>query len=61
MPKQDISFKKTSRDMKLYLALMSHEEKSDYAKDAMEFYEKYKKYEAEIALYIKKLESMEVE
>lgn len=59
MPKQDISFKKTSRDMKLYLTLMSHEEKSDYAKDAIEFYEKYKDYEAEIALHIKKIESQE--
>lgn len=56
MPKVDVSFKKTSRDMKLYLALIGHEEKSDYAKDAMEFYEKYKKYEAEIALLVKELQ-----
>lgn len=56
MPKQDISFKKTTRDMKLYLALMSHEEKSDYAKDAIEFYERYKNYEAEIALLVKELQ-----
>lgn len=59
MPKQDISFKRTTRDMKLYLTLMDHEEKSEYAKDAIEFYEKYKYYEAEIALYVKKLENME--
>lgn len=59
MPKQDISFKKTTRDMKLYLTLMGHEEKSEYAKDAIEFYEKYRKHEAEIALYVKKLENME--
>lgn len=59
MPKQDISFKRTTRDMKLYLTLMEHEEKSEYAKDAIEFYEKYKDYEAEIALYVKKLENME--
>lgn len=59
MPKVDVSFKKTSRDMKLYLTLINHEEKSDYAKDALEFYEKYSEYEAEIALHIKKIESQE--
>lgn len=41
MPKVDVSFKKTSRDMKLYLAVNSQEEKSDFVKDAIEFYIKY--------------------
>ncbi|MPM74806.1 hypothetical protein SDC9_121795 [bioreactor metagenome] len=61
MPKIDVSFKQTSRDMKLYTKVMALEEKSEYMKNALEFYEKYRNYEAEIALYIKKIESMEVE
>lgn len=41
MPKVDVSFKKTSRDMKLYLAVSSKEEKSDFVKNAIEHYLKY--------------------
>jgi hypothetical protein len=41
MPKVDVSFKKTSRDMKLYLAVVNMEEKSDFVKDAIEHYLKY--------------------
>lgn len=42
MPRVDVSFKKTTRDMKLYLAVTSEEEKSDFIKNALEFYLKYK-------------------
>lgn len=41
MPKVDVSFKKTTRDMKLYLAVINKEEKSDFVKDALEHYLKY--------------------
>lgn len=41
MPKVDVSFKKTSRDMRLYSEVVSQEEKSDFVKDALEFYIKY--------------------
>lgn len=41
MPKVDVSFKKTTRDMKLYLVVNSQEEKSDFVKDAIEYYLKY--------------------
>lgn len=41
MPKVDVSFKKTSRDMKLYIAVASREEKSDFVKDAIEYYLEY--------------------
>lgn len=41
MPKIDVSFKKTSRDMKLYLEVSSKEEKSDFVKDAIEHYINY--------------------
>ncbi|WML35647.1 hypothetical protein [Clostridium sp. OS1-26] len=41
MPKVDVSFKKTTRDMKLYSAVTTKEEKSDFVKDAIEFYLKY--------------------
>ena len=41
MPKLDISFKSKSKDMKLYLAVMAEEEKSDFVKKAIEFYLKY--------------------
>lgn len=37
-----MSFKKTTRDMKLYTEVKSHEEKSEYVKDAIEFFMKYK-------------------
>ncbi|MGX7745848.1 hypothetical protein [Rhodopseudomonas parapalustris] len=38
MPKIDVSFKKTTRDTKLFLEVTSKEEKSDFIKDAIEFY-----------------------
>lgn len=38
MPKIDISFKKTTRDMNLYLEVMSQEEKSDFVKKCVEFW-----------------------
>jgi hypothetical protein len=38
MPKLDISFKQTSKDMKLYAAVIAEEEKSDFVKRALEFY-----------------------
>jgi len=41
MPKIDVSFKKTTRDIKLYLEANSKEEKSDFIKDAIEFYMNY--------------------
>ncbi|HIG0360368.1 hypothetical protein [Clostridium botulinum] len=41
MPKVDVSFKKTSRDMKLYLEVISKEEKSDFVKQAIEHYIKF--------------------
>jgi len=45
VPKIDISFKKTSRDMKLYSEVVGKEEKSDFVKDAIEFYLKNNKEE----------------
>lgn len=41
MPKIDLSFKKTTRDMKLFTTVNSKEEKSDFIKDAIEFYIEY--------------------
>jgi hypothetical protein len=41
MPKLDISFKKTSRDMRLFVEVSSKEEKSDFVKDAIEYYVNY--------------------
>jgi hypothetical protein len=41
MPKLDISFKQTSKDMKLYARVVSQEEKSDFVKRAIEFYIKF--------------------
>lgn len=41
MPKVDVSFKKTSKDMKLYLAVINQEEKSNFIKQALEIYIKY--------------------
>lgn len=43
MPKIDISFKKTTRDMNLYLEVMSQEEKSDFVKKSIEYYLEYLK------------------
>lgn len=39
--KVDVSFKKTSRDVKLYTTVISKEEKSEFVKKALEFYIKY--------------------
>ena len=36
-----VSFKQTTRDIKLYTLVNSKEEKSDYIKDCIEFYENY--------------------
>ena len=41
MPKLDISFKQTSKDMKLYSKVMSEEERSVFVKKAIEFYINY--------------------
>lgn len=41
MPKINVSFKQTSKDMRLYTIVNSMEEKSDFIKDAIEFYIKY--------------------
>jgi hypothetical protein len=38
LPKVEVSFKKTTRDMKLYLEVTGKEEKSDFVKDAIEYY-----------------------
>jgi len=40
-----VSFKQTTRDMKLFTLVNSKEEKSDYIKDCIEFYENYLKKE----------------
>lgn len=39
--KVEVSFKQTSRDMKLYTEVISKEEKSGFIKDALEHYIKY--------------------
>lgn len=36
--KIDVSFKRTQRDLRLFLAVNSMEEKSDFVKDAIEHY-----------------------
>jgi len=36
-----LSFKQTTRDLKLYMEVNSKEEKSDFIKDAIEFYMKF--------------------
>lgn len=41
MPKIDVSFKQTSKDMRLYTRVMSEEERSHYIKKAIEFYIKH--------------------
>lgn len=38
MPKINVSFKQTSRDMRMFLEVNSKEEKSEFVKDAVEFY-----------------------
>lgn len=37
-----LSFKNTTRDMKLYMAVIAQEEHSDFIKNAIEFYINYK-------------------
>lgn len=54
--KQEVSFKNTSRDIRLYTLIDGLEEKSDYIKNAIEFYDKYSKYSFEIELLLKNLE-----
>lgn len=39
--KIEVSFKQTTRDMKLYTEVISKEEKSGFIKDALEHYIKY--------------------
>lgn len=39
--KVEVSFKQTTRDMKLYTEVISKEEKSGFIKDALEHYIKY--------------------
>lgn len=39
--KVDVSFKKTTKDVKLYTTVMSQEEKSEFVKRALEFYIKH--------------------
>ena len=41
MPKVEVSFKQTSKDMKLYSTVMAEEEKSVFVKNAIQFYIKY--------------------
>lgn len=41
MPKINLSFKQTTRDMRLYTMVIGREEKSDFIKDAIEFYLRY--------------------
>ena len=38
MPKISVSFKNTTKDMKLYTHIMSLEEKSGFIKEAIEYY-----------------------
>lgn len=41
MPKVNVSFKQTSKDMKLYTTVKGQEEQSEFIKRALEFYIKY--------------------
>lgn len=41
MPKVDVSFKKTTKDIKLYSRILQEEEKSEFVKKALEFYISY--------------------
>ncbi|WP_291568514.1 hypothetical protein [Clostridium sp. UBA2485] len=52
MPKIDVSFRKTTRDMELYLEVMKRErnEKSEFVKNAIEFYMKHLEKEKENVL-----------
>ena len=41
MPKINVSFKQTTKDMTLYTAVIAQEEKSEFVKRAIEHYLKY--------------------
>ncbi|HID0769594.1 TPA: hypothetical protein ACXC99_003691 [Clostridium botulinum] len=41
MPKINVSFKQTTKDMKLYTFVKSQEEQSEFIKIALDFYIKY--------------------
>lgn len=41
MPKVNVSFKQTTRDMTLYTTVIAQEEKSEFIKKALEYYIKY--------------------
>lgn len=43
MPKINVSFKQTTRDMTLYTEVIAQEEKSEFVKKAIEHYIKYLK------------------
>lgn len=47
MPKVNVSFKQTSRDMRLYAQTIAQEEKSEFVKRAIEHYLKYLEKESE--------------
>ncbi|WP_167332701.1 hypothetical protein [Clostridium haemolyticum] len=47
MPKIPVSFKQTTRDMNLYLEVQGQEEKSNFIKNAIEYYIKYLKKQKE--------------
>ncbi|MCD3234271.1 hypothetical protein G8V06_09215 [Clostridium botulinum D/C] len=38
MPSFNLSFKKTTKDMKLYMKVMEKEEKSEFIKECIDFY-----------------------
>lgn len=41
LPKINVSFKQTTRDMKLYTIANGKEEKSEFIKDAIEYYAEF--------------------
>ena len=47
--KINTSFKETDEDMKIYLEIQSHSDKSSFIKDAVKFYIKYRHMETMIA------------
>lgn len=54
MPKVNLSFKNNDKDIKMYASLPEKGEKSEYIKDAIRFYQRYKHLEYEIeGLYLK--------
>ncbi|AEB77618.1 hypothetical protein [Clostridium botulinum] len=38
MPKINVSFKKTTKDMNLYMKVMEQEERSEFIKECIKFY-----------------------